>query len=431
MLKNCLLSLLLASSVIIFNVYFLKGSSITDRFALIGEIAGFEVVDTPYLTNELIDEWVDTWIWGQTAPSHYRILGKLLVLPTYVLGKSYFSHYSIAFYNAFLCWSFISLFLTFFFFYQFVRQLFHEFEPNEQFAQISSIFLALCPPILCAFKFPVHGSPNDFLGYALILIALISLQYKNIFYFSIIMFISIFCRETNFIIVFLFLFFYTAINFKKRLLITALLAMALLTYRLIWYSHYNPLEGAQLNIKYLYESLIFFLLVFTIFWITGVLGYLRLRKQPYLNDVLSALVKAFPYLVVITTTIVLALARMREIRIEFILFFMILPFSIFYLYEIKDNILYLKNKYYLLYLLLLSVVIFKLRVSLMPLRLEEHDNYLLIFNNWYGGLGGGWVNISLIYLFFFLVFFPLCFLPKKTANKTHDINSPASTKATR
>ena len=222
---------------------------------------------------------------------------------------------------------------------------------------------------------------------------------------------SIFCRETNLIVLFVFLFFYTEYSWVKRFLISSLMTGIFVSYRLLWSGQYDPFIGSELNWTYPLESLIFLFMVFVVFWITAILGYFKIRKTPSLDRNLKIIAKSFPYVVILTVVIVFAFARIREFRIEFITFFTVLPLSIYYLNSIKTNFQYLFNKKYLIYLVILFLGISKLRIQLMPTNEDDHNHYIDLFHHWYRSFSGEWVSITLIYLFVTLALLPIMFLP--------------------
>ncbi len=383
--------------VILFNIFLVEGSSLNNEISLAFELSGNAYLHLP------TDEWIKIWLWEQAAPSHYRILGKWVVISFYELIRFAFLNNLIAFYWAFVISCFLSLWLTLVLLYYFTYQIFKE---NSFFnARLAGFIFVSCPPILFAFKFPIHGSPNDFLGYALMLSALISLNLRYFLYFYLSIILSIFCRETNLLVVFVFLFFYSEIHLIKRIVVSILSIALFLLYRWFWYREYNPLQGAALNWYSPYESLLFLFLVFGGLWITAILGFLQLKKYQVNHQPFNIIVNAFPWVTLLTILIIALFARVREIRLEFIVFFAVIPLSIYFINQIKFA--ELLNKKYIVYSGLTLLCTLYLKLRLIPENQLENEYFLELFNHWYGGFGGGWVLITLVYFFIFLLYFPL------------------------
>lgn len=395
--ESVFIATVLSAIVIFFNIFLVEGSSLNNEISLAFELSGNAYLQLP------TDDWIKIWLWEQAAPSHYRILGKFIVISFYELMRFAFLDNLIAFYWAFVISCFLCLWFTLVLFYYFTYQVFEE---NSSFnAQLACVLFVCCPPILFAFKFPIHGSPNDFLGYALILSALISLNLRYFFYFYLSIALGIFCRETNLLVIFIFLFFYIEINILKRIIVSFISFTFFLCYRWFWYREYNPLQGAALNWFSPYESLFFLFLVFASLWLTAILAFLQLHKQPINHPPLKNLVNSFPWITLLTILIIALFARIREIRLEFIIFFVVIPLSIHFLKQIKFTKLF--SKIYVLYGLLNFAFIWYLNLMLTATNQVENEYFLELFNHWYGGFGGGWVLITLVYCFIFLLFFPL------------------------
>jgi|GEM_PF-3210288 len=370
----------------------LDAPSISNKSALAYELSG---------KNRSVPEyWIDQWAFAQSPPFRYRLLGKLPIIATYKLLSQFCENILDAFYYSFLAWTGIYLY----FFLLAAGRLTVEFISSHGLSEkqnrlrifcLASTLLALSPPLLYAFKFPVHGNPNDILGYLLIALSLLSLIRDDLPGFVINTVLGIFCRETN-LIVLLPLLFMTDIKVSKRIGIVALIGSIFSLYRLCWPGHYNPLGGAAHNLEYPIESLLFLFMVFGPFWLLGWLGYngaknIRLQTNGYVRAVAST----FYLTPVIVTAIVFFLARVREIRIEFILFFYFIPYSVIYLMNNWQSWLRIIPSYrFALAMLAVAVLNFHLFAFLMPPNPAFPDTLIHFF----GYYGGGWYLNFIPYL---------------------------------
>ncbi len=269
---------------------------------------------------------------------------------------------------------------------------------EENLFYLFTFVIAILPPILFAFKFPVHSSPNDFLGYTLISLSLIALAKEQHASFIILMVLGIFCRETNLIVLAPFMFM-SNISFLKRVLVTSFICIIFISYRLIWPGEYNPLIGAAHNYTYPIESLLFLFLVFAPFWFLGFFGYMTSKNKANLeNNFIFALNKSFIFVTIFVLFIVWSFARVREIRIEYILFFYFIPYGILYcLSQLAYWKTIIKSYAFVVLLLITAIASFLTLVQFMP----ENENHHLMLEaqlaHFYRNFGGGWVNIFIGY----------------------------------
>jgi len=287
---------------------------------------------------------------------------------------------------------------------------------------ISVTALALAPPILFGFKFPVHISPNDFIGYILISLSLMSLMQEKYAYFTFWMLLGIFCRETNLIVLAPFMLM-SNIHILKRISISVFICAISIAYRLIWTGGYNPLDGAAHNHTYPIEALLFLFLVFAPFWLLGFLGYFTTLKQTE-NHLTRALNQSFIPVTLLVILIVWYFARIREIRIEFILFFYFIPYSILYGASQFSAWISMFRPVPLIILLMSSIVLSLLTLNqFMPASQMQHLILEQRLAHFYTGFGGGWVMIFIGYFAITLVFIFLSIYSAFTKYKTINASS--------
>lgn len=181
---------------------------------------------------------------------------------------------------------------------------------------------------------------------------------------------------------------------------------------MLWSGSYDPTGGARMNLAIPVQSLAFLFLVFGPLWLPGLMGYWRLRREQVQPPALRAMVRAFPWAVVLTLAVVVSFARVREIRILYVLSIWLVPFSLLWLYRRRAHLAaLLKEKYFALWVLALLVAMLRLRVWLFPPDQEAHrrlENVLgIMFTGFYHGPQAYWIPITLGYLFLFMMCVPL------------------------
>lgn len=372
--------------------------------------------DTHYLSNhysfayELAgsdwskpEQWTTQWPFNLEVPHKYRLLGNLPVNLSTKITRSFFKSDISALYLNYTLWTFIFLssylFLASRFTVEFLllteRPLIKKHE--DAVFLVSAMFFAVLPPIAFAFKFPVHSGPNDFLGYSLIAASLLALLWDKRKYFLLIVCLGVFCRET--VLVVLIPFLLSAHPLKIRLVFSLIPVVLLFFYRIAWPGTYNPLGGSGHNFDYPLESLAFFFLTFSFMWPVSILGYLDMRKVKTMHPFIDLMMKSYIPILLVVTLIVLTLARVREIRIEYILFFIIVPYAIFYFLERAE----FYRGFILSFLSIIAGVIAAIVTLytynyLTPVTEEAHkllDNSL---GGFYSGFGGGWKQVTLIHV---------------------------------
>lgn len=354
------------------------------------------------------DVWVDKWFFDQPAPFKYRVLGKIPILATCKV-LSYFDMSRLnAFYYAYLAWT--NIFICCFLFYsgKFCVSLISKCNlalgvNNKVIFYITTSSLALSPPVLFAFKFPVHAGANDFLAYLLISLSLLALIETNIYRFVCCVLIGMFSRETNLLVLVPFVLMKN-ISSTQKWSVLGLVSVVFLCYRLLWPGSYDPLGGSLHNFEHPLESVLFLFMTFGPFWVLGWLGHREvLASLTTKNHFIQALNKSYYISIAIVTLIVFSLARVREIRIEFILFFYFIPYGVLYCIVKFNKWLAVFNSYkFVLALLAVAGITLAGAFVLMPTDLA---GYLSRF--------GGWKSLFLLHLAISLTVLAVVFLTKQ------------------
>lgn len=366
----------------------------------------FELGGNPWQTPEA---WIDSWFFNAPPPFKYRLLGKLPIYITYHFLLSNGFDKLIALYAAYTLWTGLFLF-TFLWSAARFCECFIGYANRQGFKIffLSSTLIALSAPVFWAFKFPVHGSPNDFLGYTLISLALIALMKNHLFWFLVFCMAGIFCRETCLIVLLPFCL-NKNIGITRKLGNILLLAIIFICYRHLWPGYYNPFDGAKLNWRFPLESLSFLFLTFGPFWLTSFIGY-QLICIHTKDDNIKAFNFSFMPAVITVLVVVFLLARVREIRIEFILFAYFIPYSVFYIQQRhKEIISFIFSIAGLIATIAVALILVRVYFIFTPITVIKHQALLQLFNHFYTGFGGGWIKQFLAYLavFLFLLFFEL------------------------
>ena len=382
----------------------------------------YDWLDAPYITNtysfsfELAGHdykepelWIDKWFFEQPAPFKYRLLAKIPIFATYKFIVQFGVDKINAIYSSYMIWTNIFIFAFLFYSGKLISALTLALDPSckmdrETIFYISTLILALSPPVLFAFKFPIHGSPNDFLGYCLISLSLLSLLNQQIGRFVYFVIAGLFCRETNLIVLIPFVFI-TNISLPKRIAISTAVFSIFLLYRLGWQGSYKPTSGYLHNINFPFESMLFIFMVFSIFWVLGVLGYNYVRQRPAPhNSLVESINKTFVGVTTLVFLIFFGLARVREIRLEFILFFYFIPYGLVYsIHQWKSWMTIVKSYKIILVFIITAIFTFKASVELMPADIDTSHQLLYRYGNFYGGQGEGWRLEFLPYLAITLV----------------------------
>jgi hypothetical protein len=358
--------------------------------------------------------WIDNWFFHQPPPYQYRILGKFLLYPVFQLLNAAGLDRLNALYFAHVFWCAALLTGLFAIGGQFLSSFWrtensflhvHWTGATAGFGWIlGAVLLVVSPPILFAMHFPVHGGVNELAGYLLILLSLRAMMLERPRELLLWLVLSVFCRETNLILL-LPLVLNSGMKLQQRFLYPGIVVGIFLLYRSVWPGHYDPFGGAAHNWKFPLESIAFMFLIFGPFWLTGIAGQVALwRTSVQFSPTLRALNRSFFPLLVGVLLIIWFLARVREIRIGFILFPWILGGTLFYLANHWRNWLgRFRDVFLWVILAIAAVATFKLHVALSPESIQEHRVLYSRLAHFYSGHGGGWIRMILPYAFFSVV----------------------------
>ncbi|MDR3414578.1 MAG: hypothetical protein P4L83_00195 [Nevskia sp.] len=216
------LSALLAALVVAANHYLVPVSALTNPEELRADLMGYRGFDVPAT-------WVDEYLWRQEAPHKYRILGKLPLWAVYALQRPgpTAAERDVAFFRSFLACSFGTLLLALAMLAAFARRMvldtFGALPPGRvaTLQAAAMAMFALCAPVLLFAKFAIHGGPNDFLGYFLMLAGLHLAWRGRLKACCAVSALAVFCRETTLLVPFLLLF-YPGVQWRRRALLALL-----------------------------------------------------------------------------------------------------------------------------------------------------------------------------------------------------------------
>jgi hypothetical protein len=404
----------LSAFVLVVNLKLVEGSSIASADALAWDLLG---------QNQAPPEWPDQWMWHQEAPYKYRILGKLPVWLTWRLFLS--GRGPQGFLISFIAWAWIWLTAALFALRGYLADLRRNDsagEPRPGPALLAGkpgpllgvLLFALSPPILFAFKFPVHSTPNDFLEYFLVLLAMLALLRGRPGRMSLLSCLAVFCRETSLLVPLTYLLVADG-PWRRRLLWSLAPVLCWILLRLAWWEAYNPVAGGLYNLGVPLESLGFLFLVFGPLWLLLLPGR-RLAAGLEPGWGWSALGSSFPWIAIAALAITLGLARVREIRILFILFPFVVPFCLAWFSAAEGRIRQaLRSVRYWAYVLACLLLLVFLRLFLVA---PDKETALAVFErlrHFYGGYGGGWLSIGYAYLLATLAAAPLVLARGRTA----------------
>lgn len=398
-------AMLLAAMVFAANQFFtssIKNSAPGDPFISNMYSFSLELAGEKFKAPEV---WIHEWFFKQEAPFKYRFLAKLPIYASYQLLMGFGLEQLPALYGAYMFWLFVFLLAFLILASLLVTSIVRRFylpseapDPQRLF-MVSALCLSLSAPVLWAFKFPVHGSPNDFLGYCFIAAALLALMHQRFNAFIVLTAISVFCRETNLVVLAPFMLM-QALRMPQRVLSAGVLIGIYLLFR--WQmgaGEYDPTEGAAHNRRFPAETISFLFLAFGPFWVLGVAGFIERWRARDTDDFLKALHRSFIPATLLVLVIVFLFARIREIRIEFILFFYFLPYGIYFmLQQGKQCLQSFRHPAGWLALLITGLIVFRMSLFFTPIN-AAHDQHLYqSFAHLYGGFGHGWITIFIAYV---------------------------------
>jgi len=398
-----------AGLVMAFNYFVVRTSSILSVWDLRYDLVGLEPQGP--------GGWTDDWLWHQGAPFKYRLLGKLPIWAVDQGLQQLGVKGDLAFYYGFVAALLACLFLALLTLGALTRALAEEaWGPQPRGAQLSvaaiaMALFALSPPILFFCKHPVHGSANDVLGYFLMAAVLLLALRQRLAAASAVAVLAVFCRETTLLAPFALLFF-AHVPLRRRLAAALPPVAVFLAYRALWPGSYDAAGAASANFERPLETLGFAMLVFGPVWIFGVLGCRYLAGRGALAPGLRGLLRSFPWAVALTLCVTLLFARLREIRIAYILCVYFVPFAALWLHRFGGRLAALaRSRGALLWAATVLVAMFRLRVWLLPVskaqryRLEsELGAVFLGYAQW---PQYNWVLTTVVYLGLFLLALPL------------------------
>lgn len=202
------------------------------------------------------------WRLAKEVPFKYRLLFSEIVFLTWYLLRNN-DYDNAAFKTAYRLWSYILFVAAGISFYFLLIVL--GFEKNWAF--VGSLIYLFLPPLLLAFKYPVH-TKEDLLGYVFLNVGLIAFLKKNDFALLCISIIAVLCRETLLVISFIYLF-YSESSMTKRILFALVpIAIAILIRVYKGFEMYDVLGmGLLRNLEFFSQSFAFTFMSFNVFWL--------------------------------------------------------------------------------------------------------------------------------------------------------------------
>lgn len=374
-------------------------------------------IDAPYLANpqalafELAGsgakkpavDWVDDWLFRQPPPANTRMLGKLPIYVTYRAARSLGVTPLTAFYASYQCWTAAFLFSFLLLGARCCVSAARHIAPDTDVPDHAARVVAMCmlaamPPVLFASKFPVHGSPNEFLSYALLAAAMQALLSGKLPLYVLFAVSAIPCRETNLITLLPLLIMGPGRRFTRVTTALTIIAVSL-AFRAAVGGVYDPFAGAQHNWAYPWETVALLYLTFGPLPLIAACYALRAAARPaHAREQRFVLCAAWS--VTMTLLIVLFLARVRETRILFILYIYVLPLALLGIHQFFDDMTRARRALLLGAALLGAVLTFRLHVTLMPMDGPDFARKANMLASVYGGFGGGWRLQLLAYCLF-------------------------------
>ena len=407
-----LFAILLALAVVAGNACLVSVSDLTSIDELRANLIGWNSVHPS-------SGWISDWLWHQDAPFKYRILGKLPVWCFYRMGVAFGFAPEPSFYFAYLLACCMSLALALYalglFLPRFLVDTGAVLDSRGEMlvAGTGMLLFSSSAPVLLFSKFPVHGGPNDFLGYGLML-SIVYLAWIGRWRACIaVAMLAALCRETT-LLAGLMVLFIGGAPMRSRLLVVSSALAVLAALRLLLPGSYNPFEAAILNLEVPLQSLAFLFLTLGPLWVVGVLGYRLLKSDLRLDakDPVRALVSSFPLALGLSGAITLLLARVREIRILFVLFLYVIPFAMYWLWSCRQRLLAtVRSAYFGMWILAAVVLAFRVRVWLMPADAEGHQRMEAVLGTLFTGFVSdhrfNWISVTVACFFLSLLGLPL------------------------
>lgn len=371
-------------------------------------------IDAPYLANpeafafELIgndaskpvDVWVDDWFFRAKPPANARLLAKLPIYATYRAARSWGVAPLAAFFDSYRCWTAVFLFAFLLLGARCCATAARHVAPTAVTATGALEIVAMCalaalPPVLFACKFPIHGSPNDLLGYALIAAAMNALFSGNLARYVMFALSGIACRETNLITLLPLLILGPGSVRARAITAFAIVALSAVFHTVVG-GTYDPLAGARHNWEFPWESAGFVYLTFGPLWLTAAFYGLRAAQRPENSGARRFLLCAALSLPLVLAVVV-GLARVREIRILFVLYIYVVPLGLLGIHHFLATMTCARRALLIGAFLLGVAVTFRLYVTLLPVDATDFARKADALSSLYGGFGGGWQAEFLAY----------------------------------
>ena len=377
-------------------------------------LPGSTSVDSPYIANQVAfafelsgddmeqepAQWIDTWFFHAPPPANARLLGKVPIYLSYRLANYCGLTPLDAFYLSYLAWTAAFVYAFLLFGARCVATIAGRIEmlsgPAHRRLELPSmVILALLPPVLFAFKFPVHGSPNEFLGYALIAACMNTLLEEHLARFCVFALLGVPCRETNLLTLLPMLVLGSGDGLRRGLIALAVV-LASLAFRLTLGGHYAPTAGAEHNWIFPAETLAFAYLVFGPLWMPAALSAAEiLRNPPNREARLYALCALVSVLLVVAA--VMLFARMREIRITYTLWIYVVPLALAAIDSFMRRATRAQHFILGCCMALGAALTLGLYMLLLPRGPADFTHKAGALLHFYSGFGGGWSWHFLIY----------------------------------
>lgn len=384
---------LLAALPFAIDSWMVEGSSVAAPDALAWDQLG---------QNDAPSDWMDSWMWHQEAPYKYRILGKLPVWLCWKLSAGTRGGDPLVW---FVAWGFLCLLATLFALRHYLRHLMESARASrpDALALAGCLLFVLAPPALFAFKFPLHTTPNDLLGYFLVTLGLSAAIRNQARRMCLVSCAGVFCRETALLVPFAFLL-TSPDPWRKRLAWSAAPLLCWGALRVLWWEPYRPVEGGLYNLIHPWETLCFLFLLFAPFWPVMVAGWARARRLARQEPQWRAFTRILPWAASLLFLVTLLLARVRELRVLFVLFPFVLPLVlVWWSSDGAHAIRTLRRKRTMILAGVVLAIVIWMRSTLVA---TSREQALAVWNqlrHFYGGYGKGWLDIAYAYLFLTLI----------------------------
>jgi len=302
------------------------------------------------------------WVLQTQIPMKYRALFSWIVRGTWLslLPNSGAN----GFYATYLFWSFVFFYAAVIALYYWLRML--EFDKLLSF--LGCILFLGSPPVTLAYVWPVH-TREDPLAYLLVILGIIAVSRSEVTMLVIISMLGGLTRETTLIVPFVYLF-YTRESFHKKFLVFLLSVSSVIGIRvLLGYQPYNPLHGGIYNFGHLPETIIFLFLTYGVLWMPSLATmYNKWKKRASFSYSWRVLVSSAPACLGLILGTNLIFARVREIRISFLMFPWIIPMCLCWLRANSSRFKPLFSKrYYWLCTVFVFVFLYFVFISLLEL----------------------------------------------------------------